>query len=131
MKSIILSMWLVMGGVAFAGTNILKADDVEKDPYMGPKNIPDPQVILQGGDTIEDATVIDSLPHYSNGTTIGYTDDYDEACPYLGSTSPDVVYVWTCEEDTCIDVNLCNPGTNYDTRLIIYENVYTPGNPYA
>ena len=45
----------------------------------------------QGGDTVGDAMVIDELPYYNTGTTEGYTDDYDEECPYSGSTSPDVV----------------------------------------
>ena len=29
-----------------------------------------------------------------SGTTLGYTDDYDEVCPYEMSTSPDVVYTF-------------------------------------
>ena len=33
------------------------------------------------------------LPYQGAGTTAGYNDDYDEACPYLGSVSPDVDYV--------------------------------------
>ena len=42
-------------------------------------------------------TVIDALPYVMMGTTVGYTDDYDEECPYTGSTSPDVVYSFTLQ----------------------------------
>ena len=54
---------------------------------------PDPDLLRQGGDTIETAIPIDPWGGPYLGTTTGYTDDYDEACPYEGSTSPDVVYV--------------------------------------
>ena len=43
---------------------------VQKLPYTGPPNIPDPNVILQGGDTIEDATKLikkgGSFAHFQN-----------------------------------------------------------------
>ena len=50
-----------------------------------------PAVPRQGGDTIEDATVIPGLPYSNTGTTEGFVDNYNEVCPYTGSTSPDVV----------------------------------------
>ena len=49
-------------------------------------------------------------------------DDYDEACPYTGSTSPDVVYSYTPAEDGNIDISLCGEGTYYDTKVYVYEN---------
>ena len=91
----------------------------EKIPYTGPPNIPDPNVILQGGDTIGDATVIGSLPYSNTGTTAGYNNDYDEACPFP-STSPDVVYSFTPGEDMYINISLCD--SDYDTKLYVYEN---------
>ena len=100
----------------------------EKERYKGPKNIPDPQVILQGGDTFLDALVIPSVPYCTSGTTSGYTDDYDEACPYSGSSSPDVVYVYTPPWSMTIPISLCG-GSEYDTKFYIYEESYTPGNP--
>jgi len=101
-----------------------------KPAFTGIPNLPDRSVILQGGDNIGSATTISSLPYHDTGTTSGYTDDYDEVCPYSGSTSPDVVYSYIPPVDAVVDITLCN-GSDYDTKLYIYENGYTPGSPYA
>jgi hypothetical protein len=101
-----------------------------KPKYTGKPNVPDQNVILQGGDNIASATVIPSLPYTNTGTTSGYIDDYDEVCPYQNSTSPDVVYAYTAPANGIFDITLCN-GSDYDTKLYIYENSYTPGSPYA
>jgi hypothetical protein len=95
---------------------------------------PDPGVVpqagqLQGGDTIETAVVIPDLPYYTTGTTAGYADDYDEACPYTGSTSPDVVYAWTASMSGYVEIFTCESA--YDTKIYAYENEYTPGAYYA
>mgnify|MGYP002525883757 FL=1 len=74
----------------------------------------------QGGDTIGDATAIDALPFDAAGTTAGYIDDYDEECPYTGSTSPDVVYSYAPTADMSIDISICESA--YDTKLYVYEN---------
>ncbi|MBL7033736.1 MAG: T9SS type A sorting domain-containing protein [Candidatus Delongbacteria bacterium] len=83
----------------------------------------------QGGEDVNSATPI-TLPHNSAGTTIGFVDDYDEACPYTGSTAPDVVYSFAPGADMVVDITLCN-GSDYDTKLFVYENSATPGAPYA
>ncbi len=83
----------------------------------------------QGGETIATAMPIGALPFYETGTTEGYLNDYDEVCPYTGSTAPDVVYSFTPTEDLLITITLCE--SLFDTKLYIYENTYTPGNPYA
>ncbi len=75
----------------------------------------------EGGDTCADATVITALPFADTGNTCAFTDDYDEACPYTGSTSPDVVYEYTPTADIVVDISLCNDGTDYDTKLYVYE----------
>ena len=75
----------------------------------------------QGGDTCADAFPIPSLPFDDTGTTVDYANDHDEVCPYTGSTSPDVAYVFTPASDITVDVSLCNDGTNYDTKLYIYQ----------
>ena len=62
-----------------------------------PANYPAPT--RQGGETVADAVVIAALPYNDSGTTAGYVDDYDEVCPYTGSTSPDVVYSYTPTEE--------------------------------
>lgn len=73
----------------------------------------------QGGDTIFDAFVIPGLPFNDTGTTFGYVDDYDEVCPYTGSTSPDVVYSFTPADDINVLIDLC--GSLYDTKLYVYD----------
>jgi hypothetical protein len=82
---------------------------------------PDPAVIAQGGDTCASATVIPALPFTADGTTAQYTNDYDEVCPYTGSTSPDVVYSFTPAANVAVDITLCVGTTNYDTKLYVYE----------
>jgi hypothetical protein len=84
----------------------------DKTKYPTPK---------QGGDDIATATVIDAIPYADNGTTDGYTHDYDEECPYTGSTSPDVVYSYTPAADEDVVISLCNDGTAYDTKLYVYD----------
>lgn len=93
------------------------------DPNKYPRN---PK---QGGETIADAFVIGALPFYEQGTTEGYLNDYDEACPYTGSTAPEVVYSFTPAEDLLLTISLCE--SLFDTKLYVYENEYTPGNAYA
>ena len=72
----------------------------------------------QGGDTVDDATPIGSIPFSDSGTTDGYNDNYDEACPYEGS-SKDVVYSLTASGNNVIDVDLC--GSAYDTKVYVYD----------
>ncbi|MBD3232448.1 MAG: hypothetical protein GF315_01850, partial [candidate division Zixibacteria bacterium] len=87
------------------------------------REIVDPGIILQGGDTFEDAFPIAQLPFSSTGTTCGYNEDYDVMCPY-GAWAPDVVYVYTPTEDHAIRINLCN-GSDYDTKLMVFEDYYS------
>jgi len=75
--------------------------------------------VRQGGDTIDDATVIGAIPYDNVGTTSGYSDDYDEVCPYSISTSPDVVYTFTPAGDLEVDIDLL--GSTYDTKLYVYD----------
>ena len=71
-----------------------------------------------GGDVIEDPFVVTGIPFADNGTTEGFNDDYDEACPFMGSTSPDVVYMFNTSGGT-YDFSLCESG--YDTKIYIYD----------
>lgn len=79
---------------------------------------PDADVLRQGGDTFADAVLIPTQPFTVDGSTAGYTDDYDEACPHEGSTSPDVVYRYTPAEPLLIDIDLL--GSSYDTKVYVY-----------
>ncbi len=91
----------------------------EKPEYTGPKNIPDQNVILQGGDDCASAVAIPAIPFYADGFTTGFTDDYDEVCPYSGSLSPDVVYSYTPAADIIVNLTLCVGQTDYDTKLYV------------
>jgi hypothetical protein len=90
-----------------------------KPPVATAPPAPDPEVLRQGGDTIADAVVIYDLWAEYLGTTVGYTDDYDEVCPYPNSDSPDVVYAHTATHDTSLDIDLF--GSTYDTKLYVYD----------
>jgi hypothetical protein len=72
----------------------------------------------QGGETLSEATGIWSLPFGASGTTAGYQDDYDAACPY-SSDSPDVVYSFFSQEpNVALTIDLCD--SNYDTKVYVY-----------
>jgi len=108
-----------------------QGDDQKVTPYDTRASLPEPPPGPRaGGDTCGTATGIALLPYTDDGTTAGFIDDYDEACPYTGSTSPDVVYVYTPSVDECVEISLCDPAgtTNYDTKLYVYED--TCASPY-
>lgn len=81
----------------------------------------------EGGEDIGSAFVIGGLPFDDSGVTCGHVNDYDEICPYSGSTSPDLVYAYTPAGDEAITVDLCN--STYDTKVYIYAG--GPGNLVA
>jgi hypothetical protein len=112
-KLLVFAMMLALVGSAMAYDLGNKAAD--KPNINFPPNVPGDR---QGGDTILDATAI-SIPGTDTGTTAGYTDDYDEVCPYSGSTAPDVVYTATPAGDVIVDIDLL--GSNYDTKVYVYD----------
>ena len=75
----------------------------------------------QGGDNFDDAAVLTDLTaDLLTGTTVGYTDDYDENCGAGESTAGDVVYSFTPSVDMAANVSTCYSG--YDTKIFVYEN---------
>jgi hypothetical protein len=72
---------------------------------------------MQGTDVIPGAPIGVGGPYA--GTTTGYTDDYEEACPYTGSTSADVVYDFSAPAYGNYSFDLL--GSAYDTKLFIYD----------
>jgi hypothetical protein len=81
------------------------------------------------GESISNAIVLSgTLPINESGTTVGYQDNYDEVCE-SASTAPDLVYSYSPSSNITADFDLC--GSSYDTKIFIYQNSYTPGNPYA
>jgi hypothetical protein len=83
------------------------------------------------GDTIEEPFIIPDLPIYDTGYTCGFTNDYDEVCPYAGSTAPDVVYRYEPYYDQYVDIDLCY--SLYDTKVYVYDFEHGFGfdNPYG
>lgn len=74
------------------------------------------------GDTCDDAILIDTLPYSDIGSTGLYEDDYDAVCPYENSISPDIVYMFTPDQNIMITAGLCGDSTDFDTKLYIFEN---------
>jgi hypothetical protein len=131
---------LVPSSPTFAGLPTGAAPDgpaCERAPSTGaavpekpaPVRVNTPHASRLEGDTIEDCWTIPSLPFTASGSTSGFTDDYDEACPYTGSTSPDVVYSFEPSYETCISIDLC--ASYYDTKVYVYVDGHTPGDPIA
>lgn len=92
---------------------------VEKNENLS-GNVNNPPESAVGGDAIDSATVIIGLPYADGGNTCAFTNDYDEACPYTGSTSPDVVYSYSPSSNQKVTFDLCNSA--YDTKVYVYEN---------
>jgi hypothetical protein len=112
-KLLVFAMMLALVGSAMAFD--LGNNAGEKPIVNYPPNVPGDR---QGGDTILDAVLI-GIPGSDSGTTAGYNDDYDEVCPYSGSTAPDVVYTATPAADVLVDIDLL--GSTYDTKLYVYD----------
>ena len=85
---------------------------------QGPPTVSDPVVLRQGGDTLDDAFVIDTLPFASTGTCVGYNPDYDWNCPTIAGPYGDVIYAYTPPEDQILDIDMC--GTFADCFLHVF-----------
>ena len=74
------------------------------------------------GDDISDPfilTIPESGDTLITGSTVGFTNDYDEVCPYSGSTSPDVVYKLVLADSVNgLIIDLCE--SFYDTKVYMY-----------
>jgi hypothetical protein len=125
--------WTGVGGRA-AGSRVNEypnpVSEVEKQLASDLNDIRNPgQTVPHGednfsrvqGDSISNPFVIDALPFYTTGSTVGFTDDYDEVCPYSGSTSPDVVYELTIGDlEYPLVISLCE--SYYDTKVYVYKD---------
>jgi hypothetical protein len=76
----------------------------------------------EGGNDGATAVAIDMLPFMDTGATCDNTDNWDEACPYIGSTSGDVWYTYTAGSDMFVTVDLL--GSTYDTKTYILDSNY-------
>ncbi len=102
--------------------------------YYGGSCTPNPCPVHPpgAGDTIAMAFPLPSyIPCTVTGTTVGFTNDYDEVCPYTGSMAPDVVYSYTPANPALLSINIDLCYSSYDTKVYIYQDVYTPGAPLA
>jgi len=81
-------------------------------------NTSNPPEVAVGGEDIGSAVAI-GVPGSSSGNTCDNADNYDEVCPYSGSTSGDEVYSISGVSGQ-ITIDLCNSG--YDTKVYVYEN---------
>lgn len=78
-----------------------------------------PSTILQGGDNIGSAFVINSLPFEDAGTTVGYNNDFElSSCGGFGG--PDVVYAFTPDRNMYVNIHMC--GSQFYTVLFVYVN---------
>ncbi|MDO9693145.1 MAG: hypothetical protein Q7W56_00280 [Candidatus Latescibacteria bacterium] len=127
---------LLLIGAAMAAP--AAADPFSAKPrHGGGPTAPAPASSRVGGDTMATAVEILSLPYSDSGTTLGAVDDYDEACPFEGSQSPDVVYTYTPTSSGPISIDLCH--SDYDTKVFVYDDTgevvacsddfYMPGDP--
>lgn len=91
-----------------------------KPRHGGGPAAPAPASSRVGGETMATAVEIPSLPYSDSGTTLGAVDDYDEACPFEGSLSPDVVYTYTPTSTGPISIDLCH--SDYDTKVYVYDD---------
>jgi subtilisin-like proprotein convertase family protein len=83
--------------------------------------------IRVAGDSCGDAIPL-TVPALTTGNTCGYLNNYDYACPYTGSLSPDAVYRYTSPANQQVTFGLCR--SSYDTKLYIYDGVCS-GTPIA
>ncbi|NQV14675.1 choice-of-anchor D domain-containing protein, partial [bacterium] len=66
--------------------------------------------------------LITALPFNTTGTNVGMGDDFDVS----GGDGEDYVYQLWMPEDGSIDITLCDPATDYDTKLEIFnEDCFT------
>jgi hypothetical protein len=78
------------------------------------------------GETCATATVISSLPFSGTGNTCLALDDYNEECPFTTTGGQDLVFAFSPTGNISVDINLCTGITEFDTKLIVYENVCPP-----
>jgi hypothetical protein len=121
-----LMVFLMLGLTAPAIASVTgPTPDLVKNP--GPPYV-NPQKSRTAGENMASAIVI-AGPGTFTGSTTGFVNDYDEVCPYAGSTAPDVVYAFTPTTDITVHLDLCD--SSFDTKLYVYDNVWTPGFPLA
>ncbi len=80
-----------------------------------------PQIVLQGGDNIDNAYIIPSPNFSDSGTTVGYIDDYDGNCGTDGG-APDVVYRLVPTGDHGVTISFRYERTDFWARLYVFRD---------
>lgn len=111
--------------LAFAEVTPTPTNALDMPAYIADKNANlsgnDPiEPANEGGETVATALAIAALPFNDTGFTCDNVNDYDEVCPYSGSTSGDVVYSYSPAVNEGVDIDLCPSG--YDTKVYVYQN---------
>ncbi len=112
-------MVLCLASMAFAiDTDNTRQVMPKMDTHVG-QNPGQPDA-REGGETIATAVPIAALPFTDTGNTCDNINDYDVACSYTGSLSPDVVYSYTPTENQLVAMDLCL--STYDTKIYVYDS---------
>ena len=86
-----------IAGAQTLGRSLDGSGDIRNNSRDTGDDMSEPYMFTLDGDTM------------FTGTTVGFTNDYDEVCPYSGSTAPDVVYLMTVPDSVNgIIVSLCD-----------------------
>ena len=97
-----------IAGAQTLGRSLDGAGDIRNNNRDLGDNMAEPYEFTLDGDTL------------LTGTTVGFTNDYDETCPYSGSTAPDVVYKMTIPDSlNGLIVDLCDSW--YDSKVYVYS----------
>ena len=71
------------------------------------------------GDDFTNPFVITSLPYGDAGSNCTFFNDVQGVC---GGAGPDVVYRFTPTQNVTVTISLCDPFTDFDTVLNLYQN---------
>ncbi len=99
-----------IAGAQTLGRSLDGAGDIRNNNRDLGDNMLEPYEFTLGEDTL------------ITGTTVGFTNDYDEVCNYTGSVAPDVVFKMTLPDSVNgIIIDLCDSW--YDTKVYVYSAV--------
>ena len=97
-----------IAGAQTLGRSLDGSGDIRNNSRDAGDDMSEPYMFTLDGDTM------------LTGTTVGFTNDYDEICPYSGSTAPDVVYLMTVPDSVNgIIITLCD--AEYDSKVYVYS----------
>jgi hypothetical protein len=117
-RMIFVLLALCLISTAFANEDNVRRDAVPKNNtlYQMPSHLATGR---EGGETIATAVPIPGLPFSDTGYTCDNIHDYDVACSFTGSTSPDVVYSYVPPADELVQMDLCL--SDYDTKIYVFD----------